>query len=274
VSPSFSAGSWGYVNPSAVVSWGNSRASVLGGYSYRAADPYRDGSGALFTTYANYRPDAMNTQSFDIDTGWGRAYFSPSAGHSVQAAYTRQQADHVLYPYLLMDGLADDADRLNVSYAAARDGARFKAISARAYYSAVEHWMTDALRVSSAGAAREYSMATEANTATTGGNVEVVIGGATAGVEAFRREWDATTALAGSKYAPQYSIPSWRRTTSASSRTTKAGSGTARHWLPGDGSTIRTPRRMRQRRTRTSTSRTTGRGPWRPRTREPRARSA
>jgi iron complex outermembrane receptor protein len=207
VSPSFSAGSWGYVNPSAVVSWGSSRASVLGGYSYRAADPYRDGSGALFTSYANYRPDAMDSQSFDIDTGWGRAYFSPVAGHSVQAAYTRQQADHVLYPYLLMDGLTDNADRFNVSYAAARDGARVKAISARAYYSAVEHWMTDALRVSSAGAAREYSMATEANTATSGGNVEVVIGGATAGVEAFRREWDATTALAGSKYAPQYSIP-------------------------------------------------------------------
>ena len=206
-SPSFSAGSWGYVNPSVVGSWGTPRASVLGGYSYRAAEPYRDGSGELFTKYANYRPDAVNSQAFDIDTGWGRAYFSPSPGHSVQAAYTRQQAEHVLYPYLLMDGLTDNADRLNLSYAAARDGARVKAVSARAYYSAVEHWMTDALRVSSVGAAREYSMATEANTATAGGNVEVVIGGATAGVEAFRREWDATTTMAGSKYVPQYSIP-------------------------------------------------------------------
>ena len=206
-SPSVSLGSWGYINPSAVMSWGTPRVSALAGYSYRSADPYRDGSGALFTSYANYRPSEASSQSFNINTGWGRAYFSPSPGHSMQAAFTRQQADHVLYPYLLMDGLTDNADRVNLSYAAARDGARVKAISARAYYSTVEHYMTDALRVSSSVAPREYSMATEANTETTGGNVEVVIGGATAGVEAFRREWDATTVMAGSKYAPQYSIP-------------------------------------------------------------------
>ena len=79
-SPSFSSGSWGYVNPSAVVSWGTPRVSALAGYSYRSADPYRDGSGALFTSYANYRPSAVGSQAFDIDTGWGRVYFSPASG--------------------------------------------------------------------------------------------------------------------------------------------------------------------------------------------------
>jgi len=216
----------------------------------------------------------MNSQSFDIDTGWGRAYFSPAQGHSVQAAYTRQQADHVLYPYLLMDGLADNADRLNVSYAAARDGARVKAISARAYYSAVEHWMTDALRVSSAGAAREYSMATEAKHRDIRRQCRGRDRRRDRGVEAFRREWDATTALREQVRAAVLDPLRGDGTTSASSRTTKAGSGTAPHWLPGDGSTIRTPRRMRPRRTRTSTSPITGRGPWRPATAGPRARSA
>jgi iron complex outermembrane receptor protein len=206
-SPSLSAGSWGYINPSGVASWGNAGVSVLGGYSYRTADPYRDGSGTLFTQYANYRPDAVASPAFDVQTGWARLYFSPRPNHSAQVAYTRQQADHVLYPYLLMDGLRDNADRLNLSYGVARDGARVKALSARAYYSGVEHWMTDALRVSSAGVSRDYSMATQAHTATAGGNVEVVIGGATAGVEAFRRSWDATTTMAGSKYVPQYAIP-------------------------------------------------------------------
>jgi len=206
-SGSLSAGSWGYVNPSGVVSWGNGRVSALGGYSYRAADPYRDGSGTLFTAYANYRSDAVNSSAFDVQTGWARLYFSPRAGQSAQVAYTRQRADHVLYPYLQMDGVTDGAVRFNMSYDVARDGARVKGISTRAYYSGVDHWMTDSLRVSSAGLPRDYSMGTQANTATVGGTVEVVTGDVTSGVEIFRRNWDATTSMAGSKYVPQYSIP-------------------------------------------------------------------
>jgi iron complex outermembrane receptor protein len=206
-SPSVSAGSWGYINPSAVASWGNDGVSALGGYSYRTSDPYRDGSGTLFTQYANYRPNAMSSTAFEVQTGWARLYFSPHPKHSAQVAYTRQQADHVLYPYLQMDGMTDRADRLNVSYDIARDGGRIKAISARAYYSGVDHWMTDSLRVSSTGVPREYSMGTQANTGTAGGHVEVVTGDVTSGVEAFRGNWDATTSMAGSKYVPQYSIP-------------------------------------------------------------------
>ena len=206
-SPAVSAGSWGYINPSAVASWGTKGVSALGGYSYRTADPYRDGSGAPFTQYANYRPGEMDSTAFEVQTGWTRLYVSPRPNHAAQVSYTRQQADHVLYPYLQMDGLTDRADRLNLSYDVARDGGRVKSISARANYSAVDHWMTDALRVSSAGMPREYSMGTQANTATYGGHLEVVSGAVTTGIEAFRRGWDATTAMAGSKYVPQYSIP-------------------------------------------------------------------
>ena len=206
-SPSLSVGSWGYVNPSAVASWGTERLSALGGYSFRRADPYRDGSGARFTQYANFRSTEMDSTAFEVQTGWARMYFSPRPNHAAQVAYTRQQADHVLYPYLQMDGITDNADRLNMSYDVTRDGGRVKSISARAYYSAVDHWMTDALRVSSAGTPRDYSMGTQANTMTAGGHAEVVTGAFTTGVEAFRRDWDAETAMAGSKYVPQYSIP-------------------------------------------------------------------
>lgn len=205
--PAFSAGSWGYVNPSAVASWGTARVSALGGYSYRRADPYRDGSGALFTSYANYRPSEVGSTAFEVQTGWARLYFAPRAAHAAHVSYTRQQADHVLYPYLQMDGLTDRADRLNVSYDIAGDG-RVKGVSARAYYSAVDHWMTDELRGSSAGMSRAYSMGTQADTKTAGVHLEVLTGGVTTGVEAFRREWAAATVMAGSKYAPQYSIPS------------------------------------------------------------------
>jgi len=67
--------------------------------------------------------------------------------------------------------------------------------------------MTDALRVSSAGTPRGYSMGTQADTRTTGGKVEAVLGPVSLGVEAYRREWDATTEMAGMKYVPQHSIP-------------------------------------------------------------------
>ena len=112
-SANLSAGSWGYINPSGVASWGTSGVSALGGYSYRTADPYRDGSGTLFTQYANYRPDTVNSSSFDAQTGWARLYISPRLNHAAQVSYTRQDADHVLYPYLLMDGITDGAQRLN-----------------------------------------------------------------------------------------------------------------------------------------------------------------
>jgi len=206
-SPSLSAGSWGYINPSGVASWGNKGASMLGGYSFRTSDPYRDGSGRMFTEYANYRPDATGSSAFDVRTAWARLYFSPRQKHSAQVAYTRQQADHVLYPYLQMDGITDGADRLTLSYDVIRDGGPVTSISARAYYSGVDHWMTDSLRVSASSASREYSMGTQANTATAGGHVEVVTGAVTTGLEAFRSNWDATTSMAGSKYVPQYSIP-------------------------------------------------------------------
>jgi iron complex outermembrane recepter protein len=206
-SPSLAVGSWGYVNPSTTVAYGTRAASALGGFSYRTADPYRDGSGALFTQYANYRPDTVGSTSFDVRTGWARVVVTPWSGHTVQAAYTRQQSDHVLYPYLLMDGVTDDADRVTANYSFASHDGAVQAVSVRAYYSAVDHYMTDALRVSAANVPRAYSMATQADTMTTGAHAEVVIRGVTTGVELFRRAWDATTVMAGSKYVPQYGIP-------------------------------------------------------------------
>jgi iron complex outermembrane receptor protein len=205
--PSVSAGSWGYINPAAVASWGTASVSMLGGFSFRRGDAYRDGAGALFTEYANYRPGAASSQAFDAGTAWARAYFSPRPNHSAHVSYTRQQADDVLYPYLLMDGITDRADRVNLRYGIVRDGSRLSAVSARAFYSAVDHWMTDAFRLSSAGAARDYGMATDAHATTAGAHVDAAVGSVTAGVEAFRRSWDATTSMAGSKYVPQYSIP-------------------------------------------------------------------
>ena len=181
---------------------------ALGGYSFRRSDPYDDGRGQLFTAVANYKPTEVDSEAFRASTAWGRAAWRLEGGGQLEASYTRQMADHMLYPYLQMDADYDNADRAALRFEQPRSGARVSAIRADVYWSRVDHWMTDELRVSSSTAPRAYSMATDAATNTMGGRAEAQIGtGTTVGGEAFRRNWDTTTLLAGMAYAPQYSIP-------------------------------------------------------------------
>ena len=205
-----SVGSYDFVNPSATASYGNNTFSVLGGYSYRISSPYTDGSGKQFTESVNYRPESMDSDAFKIGTVWAKGSFSPFSGHLAQFAYTRQQADHVLYPYLQMDGVYDDTDRINAGYQINDLSGFVRSFRVQAYFTEVDHWMTDEYRVSSLNFPREYSMGTLAGTQALGGKIETVLNTVTVGVEAYHREWDATTLLAGAAYNPQYSIPDVR----------------------------------------------------------------
>ena len=202
-----SAGSFGYINPSATVSYGGRMFSALTGYSYRRSEPYSDGAGSLFTEYANYRSSHLETDAFRVGSAWAKLSVSPHMNHLVQFSFARQQADHVLYPYLQMDAVYDDGDRINLGYHIARSSGRLRSLNIQAYFTEVRHWMTDEFRVSSASAARDYSMGTMARTKAYGGKFETTLGGLLLGLEAFDREWDATTELAGNSYQPQYSIP-------------------------------------------------------------------
>jgi iron complex outermembrane receptor protein len=207
VNPQVSFGSYGYVNPSVTASYGTSRVAVLAGYSYRAANAYTDGSGRSLLSTANYRSTAADTRAFDVNTAWGRVDLAPGDGHALQVGYSRQRADDVLYPYLQMDAVYDNADRVNLGYDLKQGVGPIRSLRAQAYLTRVEHWMTDALRVSSNGMGAGYSMATLAKTSTQGGKVEASVPGGIVGVEAFRRAWDTTTQLAMTKYQPQASIP-------------------------------------------------------------------
>jgi iron complex outermembrane receptor protein len=206
-STSLGAGSFGFLNPSATVSYGGQRLSMLGGVSYRRSDPYSDGRGQLVTSGAGYRAANVDSDAFRAATGWGKVAWRVADGHQLEASYTRQQTDHILYPYLLMDAVWDDADRLAVAYQAPRRDRRISAIKALAYWSRVDHWMTDELRLSSSTAPRAYSMGTDAGTFTAGGRVEAVVGATTVGGEAYRRNWNSETLMGGMGYRPQYSIP-------------------------------------------------------------------
>jgi iron complex outermembrane receptor protein len=205
--PTLAAGSFGFVNPSLTASRGGERLSALAGYSERRGDAFEDGAGRRFTEIANYRPESQGDRAFSIGTAWGRVVWAPAAGHQVDVAYSRQDSGAVLYPYLLMDALWDDTDRLNLRYEATGLGARRASVRAQGYLTRVDHWMTDEKRTSSLSKPRAWSMGTRAETRTVGGKVEAVVGRLTLGAEAYERYWDATNEMAGSAYAPQSMVP-------------------------------------------------------------------
>jgi iron complex outermembrane receptor protein len=200
-------GSFGFANPSLTASYGGARVGGLAGFSYRRSEPYADGDGRRFTELANYRASEQAREAFRLATGWARLAFQPSAGQRVQLAWTRQQAEDVLYPYLQMDAVYDDTDRVNLVYEAGGATPQDRALTVQAYYARVDHWMTDAFRTSSATAPRGYSMGTQAETRTLGGRVEARAARASLGVEAYQHRWDTTTLLSGMGYQPQASVP-------------------------------------------------------------------
>jgi iron complex outermembrane recepter protein len=205
--PQLSFGSYGYVNPSVTASFGTRSVAGLAGYSYRAADPYKDGDGRSFLQPANYKSSALTGRAYDVDTAWTRVDLARGTAHGLQFGYTRQRAGEVLYPYLQMDAVYDNADRANLAYELKRSIGFITAAHAQAYATRVEHWMTDDKRLTSNGMARAYSMATMARTDTGGGKVEVLVPGATIGFEMYQRGWDTKTQLAMMKYQEQASIP-------------------------------------------------------------------
>ena len=156
---------------------------------------------------ANYLQSAFDVRAFDVNTAWVRANLAAKAAHGFQASATSQRAATMLYPYLQMDATYDDADRLNLAYDYRNKLGPVQAVRVSGYATRVDHAMTDQFRQTSTGMAQAYSMATTATTSTQGMKAEAAFSGATAGVEVFRRGWNAETALAMMKYQPQYSIP-------------------------------------------------------------------
>ena len=208
--PTLSAGSFDLRSGSLTVGRGGEKISALAGYSHRESLPYRDGDGRRFTELANYRPENREDDAFSIGTAWGRAVWAPAAGHQVDLAYTRQDSGAVLYPYLQMDALWDDTNRVNLRYEATGLGARQASVRAQGYFTQVDHWMTDERRTSSVAKPRAYSMGTQADTRTVGGKAEAVLGGLTFGAEGYERRWDATNEMAAAAYAAQAMIPDVR----------------------------------------------------------------
>lgn len=203
----FAFGSFGFLNPSADLSYGGDRVSLLGGYSFRRSGPYRDGSGKKTTELTNYSSSYNDHSSYEVGTAWGKIGLELTENQSLELSYTRQDADDIFYPYLKMDAVYDDTNRIGFRYEIDRLSETLKRLSILGYYTDVSHWMTDQFRTSSAMGAREYSMGTMADTRAFGTKIETGIKNWTFGFEAYSRFWGAYTEMAGMNYKPQFSLP-------------------------------------------------------------------
>jgi iron complex outermembrane receptor protein len=207
VDVSLAAGSWDMLNPSATISYGTDRIAVLGGFSNRSSQPYADGSGQLLTEMANYTGAVDGVDAYDVTSAWARLYWEPGVNHEINLSYARQAADDVLYPALMMDALTDDTDRLVLGYRYSPGEGALRALRATAYATRVDHWMVDTLRMSGVDTPRGWSMGTQADTEVIGTSVEAEVGPLILGFEAYSRNWNVWTEMAGMDYMRQNSLP-------------------------------------------------------------------
>ncbi len=201
------AGSFGMVNPSATVSYGTDKFGVLAGGSHRSSEPFEDGSGQRFTENANYTDAVDNVDAYDVTSAWTRLFYRPGEVHELNLSYAHQEADDVLYPTLMMDAVYDDTDRVVLGYRFTPSAEILSEIRATAYGTQVKHWMVDSLRTTAANAPRGWGMGTNATTQVVGATAEADLGDFTLGLEAYSRNWDAWTEMAGMNYMRQFSVP-------------------------------------------------------------------
>lgn len=151
-----------------------------------------------------FRYSDRENNSTTMRTGWGRFAVKPTEDQKIEVAFTRQEADNIMYPTLFMDGNYDNITRGSVTYTAKDINRSWKEFKLQAYTNFVDHYMTDEMRCSSSGnplcvsqKERPYSMATEAKTRTSGGKVEstfrLLQGETTFGIDHYTRNWDAQT---------------------------------------------------------------------------------
>lgn len=209
-------GSAGMMAGSLTASYGTPAFDVLLGGAYKEGSPYLAGDGRNFTEFvpqlvgttpnaARYADRSADQQAYRIGSGFARVGLAVAEGQRVELGYARQSAPRALYPYLKMDGVLDDTDRVTARWSADRLGPVAATVSG--YYSRVAHDMTDELRCSGyANAAactgarpRGWSMGTFARSTVWGGQAELRGGDADAsvawkaGADLYVRSWDNTT---------------------------------------------------------------------------------
>ncbi len=213
-------GSYGLVNISGSGSYATENANILAGYAYKESDVPESGDGKLITdiypaTSRNrYKPKYLDSKAYEIDTFWikGGGKVGPS---EFSLNYSYQDAEHVLYPYLLMDADYDRTHRVNFISSTALPGSVLEEINFQAYWNKVDHLMFDKYRVSSTPSmmvTRDVMMETDSTTKVYGTKLATVaklgVGQLDTGIDFYYRNWDATNISAMfNMYQPQPMLP-------------------------------------------------------------------
>lgn len=197
-------GSYNSINDSTTVSYGTNSYDGLFGYAFKYSEVPRSGDGRLITDIYpakspnRYRPDAIGSKAYEIQTGWTKLGFNPTTNSRTEMSYSYQDAEHVLYPYLKMDADYDRTHILNWTYKVEKISNLVKDVELQAYWDKVNHVMDDRFRESSRPTAkitRLYSMQTDARTQVVGTKVKgtLAIGSGTlkSGVDYYNRSWNA-----------------------------------------------------------------------------------
>jgi iron complex outermembrane receptor protein len=185
-----STGSYGYYNPSATMQMGSASIHSLVGYSYRTSEFYRDGNGKRVSDLAPYRNGDQNLQAFRTFSAWTKLALEPLPNQRAEVAYTRQQSGDLLYPYMIMDGIFDDADRFSVRYDDLQRKGWMRGLHGLIYLDKINHLMDNSLR-SSAGSL-PASMRTQVVSFTDGVRFVADLAHDTSvGYEFHRRYWNS-----------------------------------------------------------------------------------
>lgn len=223
---SLTYGEWNNINSSVTASHATERYDALIGYAYKFSDIPRSGDGKRLTEiyptvtgqpgFANrYKASAIDSKAYEINTGWAKLGFNPTANSRTEISYTYQDSDHVLYPYLKMDADYDNAHRINWNYGIKNVSSLIKELKLQAYWNKIDHLMDDRFRASSTPSMsinRFYSMQSDAKSEVYGfkanGTMAIGSGTLTSGIDYYNRNWDGVNRRAMyNSYADVAMIP-------------------------------------------------------------------
>ncbi len=199
---SATGGSYDSVNTSAVGSYGGDTFDALLGYAFKYSGVPVSGNGKHITeiypeTSANrYKEGEKDGKAYLMNTAWTKWGYNISENSRTEIGYSFQDAEHILYPYLLMDAVNDRTNRVNWTYNAQKLSPLVKDAKLQFYWDKVTHLMNDQSRVSSNTMPRTYSMQTDASTQVIGAKassgLSVGTGQLNVGIDYYNRNWDAT----------------------------------------------------------------------------------
>jgi len=190
-------GSYGYRKASASAGGGNEYIQALFSASTERSDQYKDGNGDTFydqlakTTTGTYQYKTDDLRAYEKKTFMGKVFITPAENQELRLGYTLNRSDNVLYPSRMMDADYDDSDIYTLGYSLYDLGTLSKELALEAFYSTVEHPMSNKYRKTSSSTSYTVNkLETEVKGSKLKNVMDLGGGELTYGVDASKRNWD------------------------------------------------------------------------------------